>query len=91
VIVEARQKIDVHCTVGSASSVDLVVPGDRFARRVKVFASPTGDKVATQPAALFQLVPGALNRVSVQLTPRYMGIRCVRPLGAHIPLQSMMV
>ena len=32
VIVQSRQKIDIHSSLGSSTSVDLIVRGDRYAR-----------------------------------------------------------
>jgi Ca2+-binding EF-hand superfamily protein len=75
VIVETRQKLDVHSSVGSATNLDLVMKGDRFARRVRTYASATQDSLTFQPGGTFQLVPGAYNRVSATYAPRAMGSR----------------
>ena len=77
VIVQTRQKLDIHSAVGGSAQLDLVMRGDRFARRVKAFASATPDAISFQPNATFQLVPGAYNRVAARYSPRSMGARRV--------------
>lgn len=75
-IVQTRQKMDVHGVVGSILSTDLVIKGDRYARRVKAFCSnAVHDKVSTQPEGVFQLVPGAYNRIAFNLMPQLSGYR----------------
>ena len=73
VVVQSRQRLDVHSNVGSTAAVDLVVRGDRYARRVRAFASPSPDAFAFSPQQVFQLVPGAYNRVAVGYTPKAIG------------------
>lgn len=75
-IVSSRQKVDVHGVVGSVMSTDLVIKGDRYARRVKAFCSnAVSDRVTTQPEGVFQLVPGAYNRIAFNLMPQLSGFR----------------
>jgi len=75
VIVQSRQRLDVHGPVGNTTSVDLVVRGDKFARRARAHASCSHDKLEFAPSGPFQLVPGAYNRVSMRFNPRVMGTR----------------
>lgn len=67
VVVQSRQRLDLSGAVGTSSQVDLVVRGDRFARRVKAYSGPIslGSDLGIyfQPSGAFQLVPGAFNRV----------------------------
>ncbi|KAJ1442329.1 hypothetical protein B484DRAFT_442214 [Ochromonadaceae sp. CCMP2298] len=79
VVVQTRQRLDLHCNLGCAASADLVVRGDRFARRVRAYAlSSPADSVAFKPDNVFQLVPGAYNRVAVTVSPRAVGFRTVQ-------------
>lgn len=76
-----RQKLDLHCTLGNATSLDLVVRGDRYARRSRAWNSPTSqggaasgvDQVTLRPDIPFQLVPGAYNRVMLSYLARSLG------------------
>ena len=77
VVVQSRQRVDIHASLGSSSSVDLVVRGDRYARRAHAYSSHCGDRLSFEPKTTFQLVPGAFNRVSVQFSPNLAGSRCV--------------
>lgn len=74
-MVQSRQRLDVHGSVGAVVNNDLVVRGDRFARRVRAFASATSDAVSFRPESVFQLVPGAYNRVALALVPKQVGVR----------------
>jgi len=73
--VQSRQRLDVHGPVGNSSTVDLVVRGDKFARRARAHASCSYDKIDFAPDVPFQLVPGAYNRVAMRFSPRGMGTR----------------
>ena len=75
VVVQARQRLDVHGPVGASSLLDLVVQGDRFARRARAHVSFTTDSVQFTPDVPFQLVPGAYNRVGVKFSPRSIGTK----------------
>ena len=78
VIIQTRQRLDLHTAVGTSVSMDLVVRGDRFARRARAHASSsTAAAVAISftPEAVFQLVSGAYNRVVMNITPRKAGVR----------------
>jgi len=75
VSVHARQRIDCHGPVGSTAAVDLVVRGDKFARRARAFASCSIDSVSFAPTVPFQLTPGAFNRISLRFAPRAIGTR----------------
>ncbi len=75
-----RQRLDLHCSLGCASPIDLVVRGDRFARRAKAYhssgLSDNGlDRITFQPSSTFQLVPGAYNRVVMGYSPHTLGQR----------------
>ena len=49
----------------------------RYARRVRAFSSLCAhDSLHFQPSAVFQLVPGAYNRVQVRVQPKLVGNRC---------------
>jgi hypothetical protein len=79
--VHTRQKLDLHCTLGNATSLDLVVRGDRYARRSRAWHSPASlggdvsgvDQVSLRPDIPFQLVPGAYNRVMLSYLARSIG------------------
>lgn len=79
-MVQTRQKLDVHGSVGATTSTDLVIRGDRYARRAKAFASALGssDIVTFRPDSVFQLVPGAYNRVALNIISRHVGYRYLR-------------
>jgi hypothetical protein len=81
VVVQSRQRLDVHSSVGCASTADLVVRGDRYARRARAYALPSpADVVHFKPDTVFQLVPGAYNRVALSVTPKMIGYRYCRLL-----------
>ena len=68
--------MDVHGSVGSVSATDLVLRGDRFARRARAYSSvSTTDRLTFSPDKVFQLVPGAYNRVALNITPKSVGYR----------------
>jgi hypothetical protein len=79
VTVQTRQRLDLHCALGSRNSVDLVIRGDKYSRRVRAFNgvsyTPCQDHIAFQPESFFQLVPGAYNRVMMTYSPRALGTR----------------
>ena len=70
---QSRQRLDVNCSVGSTASVDLVVRGDRYSRRARVYGSTSLDNVLFDPSDTFQLVPSAYNRVLLKYTPAGIG------------------
>jgi hypothetical protein len=79
VVVQTRQRLDLHCNLGCAAAADLVVRGDRFARRVRAYAlSSPADTISFKPDNVFQLVPGAYNRVCVTVNPKTVGFRTVQ-------------
>ena len=75
VVVQSRQRVDLHASIGSVATVDLVVRGDRYARRARAFASQGSDRITFEPKSTFQLIPGAFNRIAVQYSPRLLGSR----------------
>jgi len=75
VVIQFRQRLDVHGPIGSNSMVDLVVRGDSFPRRARAFVSGTTDNVSIAPNAGFQLTPGAYNRLAVKFVPKTLGTR----------------
>jgi Ca2+-binding EF-hand superfamily protein len=77
VIIQSRQRLDIHSNVGSPAAVDLVVRGDRYARRARAFTSPSPDTLSFDPHGVFQVVPGAYNRVALNCTPRSLGSKRV--------------
>lgn len=74
-MVQSRQRLDVNSSVGSTASIDLVVRGDRFSRRARVFGSSSLDRAIFDPSETFQLVPMAYNRVLLKYSPTSMGSR----------------
>ena len=72
---QSRQRLDVNSSVGSTASIDLVVRGDRFSRRARVFGSNSLDRAIFDPSETFQLVPMAYNRVMLKYSPTSMGSR----------------
>ena len=75
VIIQYRQRLDVHGPIGSSSVIDLVVRGDQFPRRARAFISQSVDNVSIAPNVGFQLTPGAYNRLAVKFVPRGLGTR----------------
>jgi hypothetical protein len=79
VTIHSRQRLDLHCSLGSKNSVDLIVRGDRYARRGRAFSSLSysySSELATfHPESYFQLVPGAYNRVVLTYCPKRVGTR----------------
>ncbi|CAM9334375.1 unnamed protein product, partial [Phaeothamnion confervicola] len=69
VVVQSRLRLDAHASVGQSAPVDIVVRGDRYARRVRCFSSAPAD-VSFDPPGPFQLVPGAYNRAELRYRPR---------------------
>lgn len=74
-VVQSRQRADLHTSVRSTTTMDLVVRGDRFMRRARAFSSYGQDSILFEPPSTFQLVPGALNRIAVQCCPKFVGSR----------------
>jgi Ca2+-binding EF-hand superfamily protein len=75
VVIQYRQRLDVHGPIGSSSVIDLVVRGDQFPRRARAFISHSVDNVSIAPNVGFQLTPGAYNRLAVKFVPRGLGTR----------------
>ena len=76
VVMHSRLRLDIHGTVGTPSTADLVIRGDQFPRRVKAFASTSQAQfVHFKPDNVFQMVPGAYNRVMTTVQPKYIGNR----------------
>jgi hypothetical protein len=75
VIIQYRQRLDVHGPIGASSLVDLVVRGDRFGRRARAFVSDSTNSVCLSPPGSFQLTAGAYNRVAVKFTPKEIGTK----------------
>jgi len=56
-----------------------VIRGDRFARRARAFElSSAADHLRFKPETVFQLVPGAYNRVSIHINPKVVGYRQIQ-------------
>ena len=72
VVVQSRLRLDVHAPVGQSTPSDLVIQGDKFARRVQVYSSSPVE-TAFDPSRPFQLVPGAFNRATVRFKMRKAG------------------
>lgn len=69
-------RLDVHGTVGSPTTADLVLRGDKFPRRARAYASTSQTQfIRFKPENVFQLVPGAYNRVIATIQPKYVGNR----------------
>eukprot|EP01041_Mallomonas_annulata_P001319 gene1319-2541_t len=78
VVVQTRQRLDLHSTVGTSVAMDLVVRGDRFARRARAYASSASEGslvVNFEPESVFHLVSGAFNRVVMTVSPKKTGTR----------------
>jgi hypothetical protein len=67
--------LDISGNVGSLTGVDLVVRGDRFARRARAYTDSPSDTITFQPEAVLQLTPGAYNRVVLNYNFRHTGTR----------------
>lgn len=74
-MVQTRQRVDIHGSVGSTSEVDLIVRGDKFSRRVRAFSSSNSADFRFRPHTSFQLVPGAFNRIVASLVLSQIGSR----------------
>lgn len=62
--------------VRSPSVADLVIRGDQHSRRARAYASLSpAYQIAFKPENVFQLVPGAYNRVMTTVQPRVLGQR----------------
>jgi hypothetical protein len=72
VCVQSRLRLDVNSCVGQATSSELVIQGDKFARRVQLFSSSPAE-VEFDPGRQFQLVPGAFNRAACKFKMRSAG------------------
>jgi len=79
--VSSRLRKDIHSTLGQASSADLVLRGDRHARRVKAFASNAAE-VDFSPTSVFDLAPNLHNQVSLHWTPQ--GLPGTKPFHVHL-------
>eukprot|EP01038_Epipyxis_sp_PR26KG_P004534 gene4534-6404_t len=76
VVIQTAIRVDVNGAVGSVVASDLAVRGDRFPRRVRVHHGQTPfDRISFKPNGVFQLVPGSYNRVTVTLSPLFIGHR----------------
>jgi hypothetical protein len=76
VVMHSRLRLDVHGTVGTVSTADLVLRGDQYPRRVRTFASTSQAQfIRFKPENVFQLVANAYNRVMTTIQPKYMGNR----------------
>lgn len=75
VIVQSRQRLDVHATLGQTSSTYVVVKGDRYLRRTRCFVS--SPSVGPAPSTTFQLVPGTFSRVELHCVPAQVGAQRV--------------
>jgi hypothetical protein len=71
--------------------VDLAVRGDRFSRRAHAHSSLTADKVAFEPKSVFQLIPGAFNRIGVRIDPHSIGCRWEPNVNAPAPMISVII
>lgn len=75
VIVQSRQRLDVHATLGQVASTYVVVKGDRYLRRARCFTSHAS--ITPSPSTTFQLVPGTFSRVELHCIPSEIGSRKV--------------
>jgi len=75
VIIHSRLRLDIHGIIGSGSVADLVLRGDQHPRRVRSFASAysPAQKISFKPESIFQLIPGAYNRVVMNIQPKQLG------------------
>jgi len=72
IVVQSRLRLDVHASVGQSTKSELVIQGDKFARRVNLYASSAAE-CDFDPNGPFQLVPGAFNRAAVRFKMRTAG------------------
>lgn len=69
VFVNTCQRIDIHGNQGSTSHVDLMVRGDKYIRRVKLYANLLSlGNINFTPRGVFNLVPGAYTKLSAQMS-----------------------
>jgi nephrocystin-4 len=72
VVVSSRLRKDVHGAVGVASSLELVVRGERQERLVKAFSTNRGE-ISFHPQGPFVLHPNVYNQISLTWLPKEAG------------------
>jgi Ca2+-binding EF-hand superfamily protein len=72
VVVQSRLRLDVNSSVGQSTPSELVIQGDKFARRVQLYSSHPAE-CDFDPNRNFQLVPGAFNRAACRFKMRSSG------------------
>jgi len=87
-MVHSRLRLDIHGVIGNNSLTDLVLRGDKQSRRVRAFGGVNlaAQKISFRPESVFQLVPGAYNRVVMNVHPRKLG--CHRALVNVVDIDS---
>lgn len=78
VLVQTRQSVHMHSSIGGSSSLDLIVRGDRYTRRGHAYSSQVVDAVQFQPESTFQLIPNVFNKVTLKYFPKQAGMRRVQ-------------
>jgi hypothetical protein len=73
VIVQSKLKVDVSTPAGSSSSLDLVVRGDRYGRRVKIFSNASSRLISFNPSTVMQMTAGVFNRIVANICPSNVG------------------
>jgi len=76
VCIQSRLRLDVNSSVGQSTPSELVIQGDKFARRVMLYSSNSAE-VVFDPSRAFQLVPGAFNRAACRFKMRSAGVHKV--------------
>ena len=73
VIVQSKLKLDVSTPAGTSSSLDLVVRGDRYGRRVKIFSNASSRLISFNPSTVMQMTAGVFNRIVANMCPSNVG------------------
>ena len=73
VVVQSKLKLDVTTAAGSLSSLDLVIRGDRYGRRVKVYSNASSRLISFNPSSTMQMSAGVFNRIVASICPINIG------------------
>ncbi|RYY70244.1 hypothetical protein EON63_22820 [archaeon] len=73
-VVHVHAQVMVQGMLRSVCACDVMVRGDRYPRRVRVYGGQSGAYTIThKPEGVFQLTPSAYNKVLVCVQPKRLG------------------
>ena len=68
--------MDSHGYLGSISRVDLMIKGDRYNRRTRLYSNiSVHENVSFSPRSVFNLVSGTYNKLSAEISLLSLGVR----------------